>query len=401
MATGYPGDVEMTDTRDYTGGISDQTDTEVKIENDLEEEADIEQSLILNTSSSLPQKRRTPATLSTNPHTKKARDRREKLMNDPITAIVERAKEADTAAKRSIRDKIRKQHPHLKKVDAKHFELVALVEQEWKIKLAMRTKDGVSAPEVARRLGFGAIGGKYAEWDDGNPAWEDDFTCDIGDDDWEYDAVLRSEEKDEGYDVNMFQASDMSREEFLNTDYYTTREALFEQRYQERAFRAWQSEWRHHAKTFFRKVRALNMKYKLEDAKNTLKLWQGEREIGEDEFGVWDLLCRDKSPMGFFNKHEKAIFRNLCVWKYHGDSDGFVDLPGPARFWKGVSLIKCGFRDPSSPHSGFTTEELKGFKKAWKLVYTSRFLLETWKRVSFNPIKLELRLLPLRSRRLE
>jgi hypothetical protein len=59
-------------------------------------------------------------------------------MADPIEALIERAKEADTGAKKYIRAKIRKANPHLRDVDSKHYELVSLVEAEWKEKLAER-----------------------------------------------------------------------------------------------------------------------------------------------------------------------------------------------------------------------------------------------------------------------
>lgn len=86
------------------------------------------------------------------------------------------------------------------------------------------TREGKSAPEVARRLGFGDHRGQFSQWDDGSTAWELDF--EPNEDDWQFEAVQRAEEKDEGLDFKSFGFPvDETYEDFIEKG-FNARQAL-------------------------------------------------------------------------------------------------------------------------------------------------------------------------------
>ena len=106
--------------------------------------------------------------------------------------------------------------------------------------MLFRDIDGISAKSVEQRLGYGEAGGYYAEFDDGNPAWEDiDF--DMWDSSteaiWHQDDQLNNEKLEEYDDQEMH-------------DYGRMIPSMLSLRLRKIAFRTWQRKWNRHARTY-------------------------------------------------------------------------------------------------------------------------------------------------------
>ncbi|KAH0551259.1 hypothetical protein GP486_007451 [Trichoglossum hirsutum] len=253
-------------------------------------------------------KRKNSTELSQHPQSIKRRNREDAMSS--IEKRIELAKKADRSA---IGYHIRNLKKTKKYQDATEDERSKMEEDMKSEVLRKRDIDGVSAKVIEYLLGYGENGGRYAEYDDGNPAWEDiDF--DIWDPSTE--VIWRNDDQ-----LNHEKLPDYNNQ-YLRQHGYGIPPAV-SSKMSGIAFKYWQLKWKAHFRSYTKKLRILS-----------------RRQIDGTE-----------PPHMFFTPGEIAIFKNMATWK-EDDIDietGWYTLPGPVEWWAdGYDYESYGFDVPTA-----------------------------------------------------
>jgi hypothetical protein len=148
----------------------------------------------------------------------------------------------------------------------------------------------------------------YAEWDDGNPAWEDeplDPNDPLTEIIWRKDEECNEEADPTDVDEDLA-AKGAGMHRNLGRTLVTI------------AFRKWRATWRHHIISYHRKCREVE--------RHPFSTWiRGHCHGGK----YYDVL----PPHLVFTIGERAIFQNMMAWMVDGESEGWYELPGPAEWW--------------------------------------------------------------------
>ena len=203
--------------------------------------------------------------------------------------------------------------------------------------------DGVSAVAVAKKLGVGEEGGKYAIWDDGNSAWED---TPFSSDDEVAEAIWWAEDARDGFRVEK-----KTKDELQQNARNCQKE--FATRIMSIAFRSWQRKWRCHFWNMEKKYLVLSR-----DGPPTLVYDPETAQIHDVQ-----------PPHTFFSTGERAMMRNVWGWGGTETEDdaaaGWYTLPGPGSWWPDdYDFSRHGFDLPN---------ENLGQLEAWQLVWDGSY----------------------------
>jgi hypothetical protein len=206
---------------------------------------------------------------------------------------------------------------------------------------------------VAEQLGIGEVGGEYAQFDDGNPVWEDE---EFNSDDEDPEAIWRADDLASGFTIVKKSEQEIIRDVQVARSELAGRMKLI-------AFQTWQGKWRDDIISLDKKL--LNL---TRHGPNKLCPQIGSGKVPHYE-----------PPHDYFTIGERAVWRNMMAWKpAPGDANreelmaGWITLPGPAHWWPhDYDYESCGFALP---------QQNIGQEEAFKLV-----LDRSWERTGKTP----------------
>ncbi|RHZ46680.1 uncharacterized protein CDV56_103871 [Aspergillus thermomutatus] len=236
------------------------------------------------------QKRKQDEELSTNPNTKKARDRLQRMTD--VERQVENAKSADRQA---VRRAIKKLEEDKSFRDASAEEKARLVAATKAKVMRKRKQHGRAAECVAERLGYTEE--SDVEEDEGNRA---------GDDVEETDTAIQEQYLRRDHIANPNADAISDKPEVKHSNGYSTLKPQGKQIKNDLIWRSWATFWRDAVRDFACKVDRL-------------------AKMSSEE-----ILAQ--RPHTYFSETDRACFRSLQFWP-EVCPGSWAELPGPASWW--------------------------------------------------------------------